>query len=148
MKSSPLHASKTSSLHVQSVERQSDPRSSKPARSQWWFGSEMSCRSDTQTPLISNTPWDCHICRLIEPPKKPLQCRHIWHTWSVWARSCCMGICTSNSSIPGAFLRVRFGFITPHVGPSTIHLSRHHLPILKARQKPIELQHFPSQGAA
>ena len=29
-----------------------------------------------------NTPWDCHICRSVGGFGG--QCKHIWHTWSVW----------------------------------------------------------------
>ena len=29
-----------------------------------------------------DTPWDCHIC--LHWGAFGVQCRHIWHTWSVW----------------------------------------------------------------
>ena len=32
--------------------------------------------------LIPNTPWDSHIC--LHWGGLGGQCRHIWHTWSVW----------------------------------------------------------------
>ena len=44
----------------------------------------------TEVPQVpigpQHDPWDCHICRSIDPRGTTPSDRHIWHTWSVWDR--------------------------------------------------------------